>query len=292
MSNSPTTKCYAHYHLSPAEYAVWDVCRALSHDNGILYFSGRNVAARFKRLGKTGAYNLAASLLESGWFKLLKDSQRRRDGTWSPRQYKVLSHTEWAAEHPNSCGLPVLNSDQPVLEEGQDDDSPVLNSDQPVLNSDQPVQASGHNLISTTDKEQPNKQPDYHKPVRSKGLGKLKATLGASARVATPTRIGQPVPLRGQDAPVLDTQKQAEWISTAITNTLGLTRPDVVSEWTAAIKLLFDKGVSAETVQAVAAFAHATFKPGTMQREGAAGFVQNFDQIQRAMRERQEGKIQ
>jgi hypothetical protein len=85
MSNTTSVKCFAHYHMTPAEYGLWDVCRSLSHESGILYFSGRNVAARFKGLGKTGAYNLAASLVESGWFQILKDSVRRKDGTWSPR---------------------------------------------------------------------------------------------------------------------------------------------------------------------------------------------------------------
>jgi len=260
--------------MTAPEYALWDVCRSLSHHSGILYFNGRNVAARFKGMGKTGAYNLAASLTESGWFKLLKECARRQDGTFSPRQYKVLSHDEWVAEHPNQC---EVTSPQ----YGQDEDGPV-----PI--GDRPVRSEGHILITTTDKKQPEKQPDYHKPVRSRGLDKLKATLGgkASSIAAAPTGTGRPVRSEGQD--VLNAHHEAGRLSNAITNTLDVKQPDIRLAWTTGVRSLLDSGHSPEKVLAVAEFAHTNLKPGTMQSEGPTGFVQHFDLLADAAMQRQE----
>src|SRR5260370_21295746 len=206
--------------MTAPEYALWDVCRSLSHHSGILYFNGRNVAARFKGMGKTGAYNLAASLTESGWFKLLKECACPQDGTFRPRPYKVLSHDEWVAEHPNQC---EVTSPQ----YGQDEDGPVPIGDQPVPIGDRPVRSEGHILITTTDKKQPETQPDYHKPVRSRGLDKLKATLGgkASSIAAAPTGPRRPVRSDGQD--VLNPHLAARRLSNPITHTLNVHQPDI-----------------------------------------------------------------
>ncbi|HZQ90372.1 MAG TPA: hypothetical protein VFA60_01110 [Terriglobales bacterium] len=290
-STPPTTKCFAHYHMTAKEYGFWDVCRSLSHETGILYFNGRGIASRFKGMQKTTAYELADSLSQSGWFKLLKDSARRSDGMFSPRQYQVLSHAEWAAEHPDQC-------DQPVRSDGLDNDSPVRSADYPVRSADQPVRSGGHNLIETlSDRNPPDRKPDYQAPVRSGGLEGFVERFSkrrrpeASAKAAAPKLTAQPVRDSGQGE--RDTQREAERLATAIANTLGLAHPETRASWNAGVKALLDKGHPPELVQSVAEYAHAEFGPVTMTVEKAAGFVQHFDGIAEHMRRKrqQEGAM-
>lgn len=265
--------------MTAPEYALWDVCRSLSHQTGILFFNGRSVAGRFQSMAKSTAYNLADSLTEKGWFKVVKDSTRRRDGTFSPKQYQVLSHDDWVKEHPNQCSSPVQN-------EGLDEDLPVQLQNSPVQLQNSPVQPEGHNLISTTDKNQPIK-PDYLIACPSNGLDGFVNRFSKrrkprqSANAVAPTWTAQPVQPGGQ-ATVIDTQAEADRLSAPIINTLGLKHPDEKLAWTTSIKSLLDSGHTPDRVQMAAEFAHTKFKPGTMAREGAAGFAQSFDLIAKA----------
>ena len=97
------TKCFACHHMTPVEFAVWDFGRSVSHRSGELNFNGRKIAASFQGLGKSTVYEAATSLTAKGFFKLVKDT-KRQGGRYTPRQYRVLSHAEWAAEHPGQCG--------------------------------------------------------------------------------------------------------------------------------------------------------------------------------------------
>jgi hypothetical protein len=270
--------------MNPTEYAVWDICRSLSHDSGILYFSGRNVAARFRGFGKTGAYNVAASLHESGWFKLLKDSVRRKDGTWSPRQYKVLSHADWAAEHPDGCG-------QPVLSEGLEDDSPVPIRDQPVPIRDQPVLSEGHNLKETYLTKTTEKEPDNHKPVLYEGLDGFVNRFSKKKRgqreAEAPILRCEPVPNPGQVEPCVSSADTADWATTAIANTIGVASDPERSAWADGVRQLIDSGHSTNEILEVADFAHRSFKHGTVKREGPRGFVDNYTMIRDAYVARQ-----
>ena len=103
MSNTTAIRCYPHHHMTAQQYGFWDVCRSLAFKNDILFFNGRSIAARFKGMSKSSAYLLADSLVEGGWFLLLKDSTRRKDGTFSPKQYRLLSHEDWTKQHPGGC---------------------------------------------------------------------------------------------------------------------------------------------------------------------------------------------
>jgi hypothetical protein len=296
MSNTSSIVCYAHFHMTPAEYGLWDVARSLSYESGILYFSGRKIAGRFKGLGKTGAYSLAASLTSSGWFHLLKDSVRRKDGLWSPRQYKVLSHAEWIIEHPDCCGSPVPNGDQPVLAEGQDEDSPVPLGDQPVPISDQPVLVEGHNLIEPYLIKPTYKESDNHKPVQTSGLDGFVNRFSKSRQRKAPAAMvsGEPVPNQGQVPGSVSNTEAAHRAATAITNTIGATGGSEQAAWADGIRQLLDGGHSRDEILEVANYAHQTFKPGTVKREGPAEFVASYPRLHEvwkaAGQESQKGK--
>jgi len=289
MSKNNETKCFTNYHLTPAEFGLWEICRSLSHQTGILYFNGPGIAARFKDTGKNTIYNIAAALTQKGWLRLLKDSVRRRDGMFSPRQYRVLTHEEWATEHPNQCGLTVP-------EIGNGTKSPFPLGDSPFPLDDSPFPNPGNILIGNTETNQPTTYPDYLKPFPKSGMDefvgrflKPKKRAQRCESDSGATRTGAPIPKTGQA--VRDTQAEAERLSTAITNTIGSTHPEQRTEWTNGIKTLLHNGQSPEQILTVAEFAHTSFSPGTMAREGPAGFVQHFGAIEAAMLQQGERKV-
>ena len=92
--------CKAHRHMTPTQYALWDVCMGLSHATRVLYFDGRKLADRFKDFSKSACYRAAEALLSAGWFEPLEKKQKRtKGGTYAARRYKVLTHDEWVAKH-------------------------------------------------------------------------------------------------------------------------------------------------------------------------------------------------
>src|SRR5260370_18166258 len=99
-------KCFANRHMTPEEYALWDVSRQLSHQTGTLYFDGRAMAEQFEGTSKSRIYRLAKRLLDKGWYELIAPSVRdKRTGLFSSTQYRVLSADEWAVRHPHVCAV-------------------------------------------------------------------------------------------------------------------------------------------------------------------------------------------
>ena len=53
--------CYANHHMTVSEYGFYDICRSLSA-SGILYFDGRGIAKRFRKMSKDHPYKLLKAL--------------------------------------------------------------------------------------------------------------------------------------------------------------------------------------------------------------------------------------
>jgi hypothetical protein len=145
-NTNTTQQCYSHRHMPAVAYAVHNVCLSWSRKSGILYFDGPKIAAQFEKMSKSTAYRCGELLQERGWFILLKDKERRWDGTWSPRHYRVLTHEEWTEQHPGQCKAPVSNEGMDDLQPVSNSALPVSNSVQPVSNSSLPVAGEGKNL--------------------------------------------------------------------------------------------------------------------------------------------------
>jgi hypothetical protein len=100
------SKCFANRHMTPEEYALWDVSRQISHQTGTLYFDGRAMATQFAGTSKSRIYRLAKRLLDKGWYELIAPRVRdKRTGLFSSTQYRVLSPDEWAERHPHVCAV-------------------------------------------------------------------------------------------------------------------------------------------------------------------------------------------
>ena len=96
--------CYAHRHMTLEEYGLWTDARDVSHGSGVFYFSGRAVAKHFRATRKHAIYRVSKSLLDSGWFEEIKESERdRMTGIYRAAEYRPLSHEEWAGKHPGQC---------------------------------------------------------------------------------------------------------------------------------------------------------------------------------------------
>ena len=158
----PEAKCFAHIHMTAAEYGFWDVARSFAFTNGVLIFDGRKFAQRFEGMSKDTAYRLAKSLTEKGWFIVKEESVKGSNGQQTPCRYIVVDHDKWTATHPDMCGkgpIPRPKSKRipppvsttrpaklPVSKNALAGLKKVIHRSQ---NSDTPVSPMRHNLIST-----------------------------------------------------------------------------------------------------------------------------------------------
>jgi hypothetical protein len=110
QTEKPGTKCHANLHMTPEEFAYWEVWRSLTfHTDHLLEFSSKDAsflfdATRPQGVNRPGAIRRA--LMERGWMKETRAPfQDKVSGQFLPPQYYVLSHEEWAAAHPEGCEM-------------------------------------------------------------------------------------------------------------------------------------------------------------------------------------------
>ena len=113
--------CYANHHMTVSEYGFYDICRSLSA-SGILYFDGRGIAKRFRKMSKDHPYKLLKAVKDEGWFYEVTPPRKNRYGKFSSGHYRVLSHEEWSAKFPNKTHPAIEEWD---AEHPQEDPSPV-----------------------------------------------------------------------------------------------------------------------------------------------------------------------
>ncbi|WP_158788594.1 hypothetical protein [Granulicella sp. L46] len=296
------SRCFPHHHMSATEYAIYDVCRALAlgndRGNGTLYFSGPKIAERFRSMSKNTPYGVAKSLLEAGWFKLLKKPTRRSNGTLSPTHYKVLSHEEWASEHPRCCFDPsrvevMAQSQLEGMERSPfpPNASPFPSGGAPFPPSGSPSHGKGSNLykqlIQTT-----NKITDISSltPSQLEGMAfierfskRKKRKTGKAEATHTETR---PFPQTGTvvsntPAPKVREPKAASLVAKATMANLGFATYE--ANWELHVLRLLNKGYSGQTIEAVAKFYHETCGDDIVRRERGKGFEDAFPRLMNEM---------
>lgn len=202
--------CFAHHHMTPAEYGFWQLCRDLSHKTGILYFDGRNMVKRFagtrrNGLSKNYFYSLLDRLTQSGWFEPIEERKRNRAGLWTASVYRVLSHSEWVSKYGSDTCKSEPDEAGTCPDNGTGKVSPVLidtpsSPDRRPLQSrwtHDPVPLSGHNPIDKSDKDNPMGQSDanpmdYACPTIRTGKS------GTAEEHSAELQFVPPVPLSGQ----------------------------------------------------------------------------------------------
>lgn len=93
-------------HMKPQEYAIYIVCRRHLADRGTVHFDGQRIASEFASGTAATVYRHGRALENAGWFKLVSVNQT--PGRHYPCDYRILSHKEWAAEHPGACDHKAL----------------------------------------------------------------------------------------------------------------------------------------------------------------------------------------
>jgi hypothetical protein len=101
--------CFARRHMSPAASAYHAYALAVSRGSAVFYSDDRRDAKEFGEDGISyrTIYGLRRFLDRAHWFvRIDKGSRVKRNpktGTFESIRYRVLSHDEWAAEHPGFC---------------------------------------------------------------------------------------------------------------------------------------------------------------------------------------------
>lgn len=132
MHNQKTrnfTMCFAHTHLSPAEYGLYSFLRGISKNLQFNYrFDDRDISDRFAptRGGSKDAINrLRRSLAEKGWIEWLEPKKRNSHGRYSARLGHILSHDEYRRKYPERCTAGLANETGSSIENAT---GPVSNS--------------------------------------------------------------------------------------------------------------------------------------------------------------------
>lgn len=269
--NDPTTpRCFAHHHMTAAEYGFYDVCRSLSFQSRVLHFNGPTLAARFGSMSKNTPYDYAKSLQEKGWFVLLKDTAILRNGTRSSRQYSVLTHEEWAKEHLGQCGEHIREEGMDASEPFPNGDSPFPDSGNPFPNNGNISQKEGNNLCHLEKqpseelprsylKEHPQKEgmeaTGFISRFSKASRKARKQALRQGGNPEGPLGEGAPFPKNGMDVQnklPMDLPSQALRLSTALMGTLGITDTPTRHKWKSTMEDLLVKGHSAETIRSAA----------------------------------------
>jgi hypothetical protein len=93
--------------MSGIQFAIWALARRLANKTGTLRYSGRGLAKLFRpSLDKDSVYRAVKALTADGWFCMVSGSVFNSSmGKRVPTTFKILSHDEWQAAHPEGCAL-------------------------------------------------------------------------------------------------------------------------------------------------------------------------------------------
>jgi hypothetical protein len=108
-------KCRANRHLKGNEYIVYDAMfgfaiagrTSLHGDKSTepLHFNAsiKPKLCNALAMSVNNAYKMKDRLVELGWLVLVKEGERRRDGSTAPDTYRIFTHEEFVAANPETC---------------------------------------------------------------------------------------------------------------------------------------------------------------------------------------------
>jgi hypothetical protein len=209
--NSPK-QCYPHFHMTATEYAIYDVCRALSgkHD-GILFFSGPRLAKRFRSMSKNTPYTALKSLLDMKWFEPQGEPGSRKDestGKHLATRYKVLTHEEWAAKHPNCCPnvsggwqelLSKLEGTDIAPSKFQGTVRPKMRERSVPISGNRPSQSEGTNLYKQPIERTHTSTDTLLHPSQFEGMATVPPSLDGANQASASRLKGEPFPEIGTE---------------------------------------------------------------------------------------------
>lgn len=170
-----TRSCFAHNHMTPKEFGVYQYALAVSHTSGKFFFDGRGTASQFAGTKKDAVYPIVSRLEKMGWFMVLKASERNELGMWTPTEYQVLNHEDWEKTHAGQCRKPVAEPRQAPV--GKLRQAPVAESQLTCLDSSTDVSANSnsrvaeprHKYVKRIQKREESERKDCAAPVPESG---------------------------------------------------------------------------------------------------------------------------
>jgi hypothetical protein len=98
-----TEDCFAHCHMTMRQFGLWNRVWDLQKKTGWVYFDAYFIEDNFVLTSHDTIYSDCADLLALGWFELIGERKRKKDGTWESRKIRALAHREWSQKHPGKC---------------------------------------------------------------------------------------------------------------------------------------------------------------------------------------------
>jgi hypothetical protein len=96
--------------MTPKEFGVWNYLRSVSHESGIAYLSGDQIAECFANTCGDAIYDTINRLKSKGWIKVFSPSYRNDHGAWVARGGIVLDHAQWVEQFGSADCRPVGKS--------------------------------------------------------------------------------------------------------------------------------------------------------------------------------------
>lgn len=261
--------------MTATEYAVYDVCRAMaSRHEGIVFFSGPKIANKFRSMSRNTPYTALKSLEGSGWFVLTKAPGRRADGTRTPTHYRVLTHEEWCASHPDSC---LDNSEdwQTSLSQLEGRQSkPQCNQSKPECRPSQPEVTNLYKTpIQTTHASTESPAPQS----QLEGMDTIPSLLDGANIASASNGRGEPYPQNWTVGSVVG----------IVMSDLDISGDANLKSWKSTVEKLLAKDHDPRLIVDVLRFYIDVYGISHVRLEGAEGFVTSFWWLLRDMTAKQ-----
>jgi hypothetical protein len=174
MKTSPANqvpKCFANCHMTPKEFGVWNYLRSVSHESGIAYLSGDQIAECFANTCGDAIYDTINRLKSKGWIEIFSPSYRNNHGVWVARGGIVLDHAKWVEKFgPGDC--------RPVGKSLQVADTNLSANPDLSGNNTSPVAKSLHSCRETANNIEVDFEVDSERVVVGEGTTPPRSLLG------------------------------------------------------------------------------------------------------------------
>jgi hypothetical protein len=302
-SSPPAHLCFAHSHMSCAEYGLYSHLREVSSRQDYLYrFDDRTIAGRFaleRGTSKSSINALRQSLVRKG-FIVWQEPQKRVGGRFAPRLGRILSHKEWAERYPGKCHSKTVEADFTCPEKS---DSPVQSS--PATCPENSTHQSGLEL-SPVQKEaihQSGRQDISIHTLNSINTNQSLGGMAATASLVQPPHLSEaiasfqpeghlhaPVPQTGQvesetncetlpKSVGLIVQSSSQSLMDAVINiaaTLGMSGEVLIAPWRTVVERIVAQGHDPSLVPEVVRYYVVGYGVQHVRQEGAEGFAKSF----------------
>lgn len=119
MPKQLANQCFAHRHMTPQEFGVYEYVGAVTHKSGVFFMDAESLAREFEGRGWRVFHDIVNGLAAKGWLRLIRAKTRTKNGTFAPAQYARVEHPEWFKAHPDECRATAPKCSGPLQPESE-----------------------------------------------------------------------------------------------------------------------------------------------------------------------------